>query len=125
MVGRLKPIGQVIGSLFVAEWTRKAEFRRRAVRMMRRPRSGHQRSAATNPRRPRKERSLPIVRIEMLPGRSLAQKRELARVITDAVCNIAHTRPEDTIVLFSEYSVEAWATKGKLYVDQDDEEDED
>ncbi len=69
---------------------------------------------------------MPIVRIEMLPGRSLAQKRELARVITDAVCNIAHTRPEDTVVLFSEYSVEAWATKGKLYVDQDDdEEDED
>ncbi|MPZ99334.1 MAG: 4-oxalocrotonate tautomerase [Dehalococcoidia bacterium] len=69
---------------------------------------------------------MPIVRIEMLPGRSLAQKRELARVITDAVCNIAHTAPEDTLVLFSEYSVEDWATDGKLYVDQDDEdEDED
>lgn len=69
---------------------------------------------------------MPIVRIEMLPGRSLAQKRELARVITDAVCNIAHTTPEDTLVLFSEYSVEDWATDGKLYIDQDDEdEDED
>lgn len=69
---------------------------------------------------------MPIVRIEMLPGRSLAQKRELARVITDAVCNIAHTRPEDTLVLFTEFSVEDWAAKGKLYVDQDDEdEDED
>ncbi len=67
---------------------------------------------------------MPIVRIEMLPGRSLAQKRELVRVITDAVCNIAHTRPEDTLVLFSEYSVEHWASKGKLYVDQDDEDDD-
>ncbi len=68
---------------------------------------------------------MPIVRIEMLPGRSLAQKRELVRVITDAVCNIAHTRPEDTLVLFNEYSVEDWATKGKLYIDQDDEDEED
>ncbi len=67
---------------------------------------------------------MPIIRIEMLPGRSLAQKRELVRVITDAVCNIAHTRPEDTVILFDEYSVENWATGGKLYIDQDDDDDE-
>ena len=67
---------------------------------------------------------MPIVRIEMLPGRSLAQKRELVRVITDAVCNIAHTRPEDTLVVFDEYSVEDWASNGKLYIDQDDENDD-
>ncbi len=67
---------------------------------------------------------MPVVRIEMLPGRSVAQKRELVRLITDAVCNVAHTRPEDTLVLFSEYSVEDWASNGKLYIDQDDEEEE-
>ncbi|MEZ4501189.1 MAG: tautomerase family protein [Dehalococcoidia bacterium] len=66
---------------------------------------------------------MPVVRIEMLPGRSLAQKRELVRLITDAVCNVAHTRPEDTLVLFSEYSVEDWATNGKLYLDLDDDEE--
>ena len=62
---------------------------------------------------------MPVVRIEMLPGRSLAQKRELVRLITDAVCNVAHTRPEDTLVLFNEYSVEDWASNGKLYIDQE------
>lgn len=67
---------------------------------------------------------MPVVHIEMLPGRSLAQKRELVRLITDAVCNVAHTRPQDTVVLFSEYSVEDWASNGKLYLDQDDEEEE-
>lgn len=67
---------------------------------------------------------MPIVRIEMLPGRSLAQKRELVRLITDAVCNVAHTTPQDTLVLFSEYSVEDWASNGKLYIDQEDEEEE-
>lgn len=67
---------------------------------------------------------LPIIRIEMLPGRSLAQKRELVRVITDAVCNIAHTDPQNTFVLFTQYSVEDWASDGKLYLDQDDEQEE-
>lgn len=68
---------------------------------------------------------MPIVRIEMLPGRSLAQKRELARLITDAVCNVAHADPKSTHVIFEEHSVESWAWDGKLYLDQDDEDDED
>ncbi len=67
---------------------------------------------------------MPIVHIEMLTGRSLAQKRELTRVITDAVCNIAQARPEDTYVLFTEYSVESWGSRGKLYLDQEDDDDE-
>ncbi|MCK9487453.1 MAG: tautomerase family protein [Dehalococcoidia bacterium] len=67
---------------------------------------------------------MPIVRIEMLPGRSLAQKRELVRLITDAVCNVAHTDPKNTHVIFSEYSVEDWASDGKLYVDQDDDDED-
>lgn len=67
---------------------------------------------------------MPIVRIEMLTGRSLAQKRELTRVITDAVANIAQARPEDTYVLITEYSVEAWGSNGKLYLDQEDDDEE-
>jgi 4-oxalocrotonate tautomerase len=67
---------------------------------------------------------MPIVRIEMLPGRSLAQKRELVRLITDAVCNVAHTDPKNTHVVIVEHSVEDWAWDGKLYVDQDDEDEE-
>jgi phenylpyruvate tautomerase PptA (4-oxalocrotonate tautomerase family) len=45
----------------------------------------------------------------MLRGCSLAQKRELPRVITGAVCNIAHTQLEQTVVLIQNYSVEDWA----------------
>jgi len=63
---------------------------------------------------------MPIVRIEMLPGRSLAQKRELVRLITDAVCNVAHTEPASTHVIFTEHDVEDWAWDGKLYIDQED-----
>jgi len=45
---------------------------------------------------------MPIVRVEMFPGRTHAQKQELARAITEAVANIAHTTPDATIVIFSE-----------------------
>jgi 4-oxalocrotonate tautomerase len=57
---------------------------------------------------------MPIVRIEMWPGRTQAQKRELARAITEAVCNIAQTTPDATIVIFQDVPKEDWAQAGKL-----------
>jgi 4-oxalocrotonate tautomerase len=60
---------------------------------------------------------MPIVRVEMWPGRTHAQKQELARVITEAVVNIAQTTPEATIVLFQEVAKESWAQGGVLASD--------
>ncbi|MDP6101471.1 MAG: tautomerase family protein [Dehalococcoidia bacterium] len=57
---------------------------------------------------------MPIVRIEMWPGRTHAQKAELARVITEAMVTIAHTTPDSTIVVFQEVAKEDWAQGGKL-----------
>ena len=62
---------------------------------------------------------MPIVRIEMWPGRTQAQKRELARAITEAVCNIAQTTPEATIVVFQDVAKEDWAQAGKLASEND------
>ncbi len=57
---------------------------------------------------------MPIVRIEMWTGRTNAQKKELARVITDAMVNIAHTTPEATIIVFEDISRDNWAQSGTL-----------
>ncbi len=57
---------------------------------------------------------MPIVRIEMWPGRTEAQKAELARVITEAVVTIAHTTPDETIVIFQDVPKENWAKAGEL-----------
>ena len=57
---------------------------------------------------------MPIIRVEMWTGRTVAQKKELARVITDAVVNIAHTTAEATIVVFEDIPRENWAQAGKL-----------
>ena len=48
---------------------------------------------------------MPIVRVEMFPGRTHSQKAELARAITEAVVTIAHTTPEQTFVIFDDVFV--------------------
>jgi len=57
---------------------------------------------------------MPIIRVEMWSGRTVAQKQELSRVITDAVVNIAHTTAEATIVVFEDISKDNWAQAGVL-----------
>jgi 4-oxalocrotonate tautomerase len=62
---------------------------------------------------------MPIVRVEMWPGRTHAQKTELARRITDAMVSVAHTTPEATIVIFHEVAKEDWAVGGVIASDAD------
>ena len=62
---------------------------------------------------------MPIVRVEMWPGRTHAQKQELARAITEVVCNIAHTTPEATVVIFEDVAKENWAQAGVLASDEE------
>ena len=63
---------------------------------------------------------MPIVRVEMWPGRTQAQKRELARAITDVICNVAHTTPEATTVVFTDVAKENWAHAGRLASEDED-----
>lgn len=57
---------------------------------------------------------MPIVRIEMWPGRTVAQKQEMARAITDIICNVAHTTPDQTTIVFQDVSKDDWAQAGRL-----------
>ena len=63
---------------------------------------------------------MPIVRVEMWTGRTKAQKQELARAITEVVCDIAHTTPEATIVVFEDIDKENWAEAGRLASDAEE-----
>lgn len=60
---------------------------------------------------------MPIVRVEMWPGRTQEQKRELARLITDAVVEVADTTPDATIVVFEDIPKENWAQGGVIASD--------
>jgi 4-oxalocrotonate tautomerase len=57
---------------------------------------------------------MPIIHVEMFSGRTQAQKRELARAITEAICNIAQTTPEATIVIFQDVERDNWAQSSRL-----------
>ena len=57
---------------------------------------------------------MPIVRVEMWPGRTREQKAELARVITEAMVDIADTTAEATTVIFEDIARENWAIGGVL-----------
>lgn len=63
---------------------------------------------------------MPIVRVEMWTGRTHAQKQELARAITEVVCNIAHTTPQATIIVFEDVDKENWAQAGRLASDEEE-----
>jgi 4-oxalocrotonate tautomerase len=63
---------------------------------------------------------MPIVRVEMWTGRTHAQKQELARAITEVVCNVAHTTPQATIVVFQDIGKENWAQAGRLASDEEE-----
>jgi 4-oxalocrotonate tautomerase len=57
---------------------------------------------------------MPVIHVEMWPGRTQAQKKQLAKAITDAMVDITKTTPEATIVIFEDVPKENWAQGGVL-----------
>lgn len=57
---------------------------------------------------------MPVIEVKMWTGRTPAQKRDLAKALTDAMVNIANTTAEATIVIFDEVPKENWAQAGVL-----------
>jgi len=62
---------------------------------------------------------MPIVRVELWKGATKETKAKLAKAITNDVATIANKRPENILVLFSDYEKENWAIGGELASDID------
>lgn len=62
---------------------------------------------------------VPIVKVEMWPGRTYAQKAELARLITETIVSVTDAPPEATTIIFEDVSKENWAIGGFLASDAD------
>ena len=60
---------------------------------------------------------MPIVRVEMWPGRTHEQKQKLATAITDAMVEIGKTTPEATLIVFEDVDKSNWAQSGILASD--------
>ena len=61
---------------------------------------------------------VPTVKVDWLEGRSLEQRRELARKITDVVSEVANVPPEAVHVFIAEYGRDEVAEGGILYSDK-------
>jgi 4-oxalocrotonate tautomerase len=61
---------------------------------------------------------MPVVRIEMYDGRSLEQKRQLVKEVTDVVARVTGNTPEGVHVIIEEVKRENWAIGGLLWPDR-------
>ena len=60
---------------------------------------------------------MPVVTVEMWPGRSVEQKRKLTKAITEAMIEHADAKPDALHVIIHEVPLENWARAGVLGVD--------
>lgn len=63
---------------------------------------------------------MPFVVVHMWDGRSIEQKRALAKAITDAMVEHAGANPDALHVAIQEYPRENWARAGVLGIDRSD-----
>lgn len=61
---------------------------------------------------------MPIVRVELFPGRSPEKKTELAQAITEAFERIGGVAPSATTVVFVEISPSDWFVAGQTITAQ-------
>jgi 4-oxalocrotonate tautomerase len=61
---------------------------------------------------------MPIVSVKIAKGRSVEQKRNLVKAITDSVVSTLEVKPEWVSVLIEEFERENWSTGGELHSDK-------
>ena len=61
---------------------------------------------------------MPIVQIDFLEGRSVEQKRELAKKVTQAICETAKCQPEAVTIILRELPATDIAKAGTLLSDK-------
>jgi len=61
---------------------------------------------------------MPILRLEMHPGRTLEQKRAFAREVTRVTSETLNCPPDSVDVVISEVPREHWAKAGQLLSDK-------
>jgi 4-oxalocrotonate tautomerase len=61
---------------------------------------------------------MPTIRVELFAGRSVEQKRALARALTDATVTTLGGRPDAVDVVFVDVERHDWASGGELWCDK-------
>lgn len=61
---------------------------------------------------------MPIIHIHLLDGRTVDQKRNLVKAVTDAVVSTIDTKPEAVKIVLHDMATHDYATAGILYRDK-------
>jgi 4-oxalocrotonate tautomerase len=61
---------------------------------------------------------VPFVSIKIAKGRSLEQKRNLVRSVTEAISNAINIQPEKVWIQIEEFEPDNFATNGRLMSDR-------
>jgi 4-oxalocrotonate tautomerase len=60
---------------------------------------------------------MPVIRIDMIEGRTQEQKRKIVKEITETMIRIAGTKPEDVRIIIVDHSRGNLAASGQLLID--------
>ena len=58
---------------------------------------------------------MPTIRVELFEGRTLEQKKEFVKAITEVACRTLGGKPEGVDALLYELKKTEWATGGELW----------
>ena len=61
---------------------------------------------------------MPTLRVDLMEGRTVEQKRALAQALTQAVCETLGSKPESVDILMFDIKKHDWATGGELWSDK-------
>jgi 4-oxalocrotonate tautomerase len=61
---------------------------------------------------------MPIIRVEMFPGRTTDQKRDMVKALTDAFVATAGGNPTSVHVVITDIEKSNWGTGGELNSDR-------
>ncbi len=61
---------------------------------------------------------MPTIHVQMFAGRTVEQKRALARALTEATVATLGAKPESVDVIFTDVARQDWATGGELWSDK-------
>jgi 4-oxalocrotonate tautomerase len=61
---------------------------------------------------------MPTIRVELFAGRTVEQKRALAKALTEATVATLGGKPDGVDVIFTDVERHDWATGGELWSDK-------
>jgi 4-oxalocrotonate tautomerase len=61
---------------------------------------------------------MPTIHVEMFEGRTLEQKREFAKALTEAAVKTIGSKPESVDIIFTDVKKTDWASGGVLWSDK-------